>query len=77
MRFRLRTLLIVMGIVPVILAGTWIGLNSLSSKPSGSSALVIVAGLAWYALYAVGLGYAIACGMNAFLEVITKLRDRR
>ena len=61
MRYRLRTLLIVLAVLPPLLAAAWFTIAGLVSEPASildmGEVLSILMGLA------IGIGLAIACGI--------------
>ena len=73
MRHRLRTLLIVLALGPMVLAWAW----WLLWHEIGLAVLFVLAAVTLYGLFAFGTGFAIAWVINGINVLIAKLQGRR
>ena len=68
MQFRLRTLLIVLAVLPPLLAAAWIAITGVAGvAPDLGEALSMLLGLALAITLAIGLGFAVARVGNAVI----------
>jgi hypothetical protein len=81
MRYRLRTLLIVMAVAPPVLAGIWLALMWNSEEPERLILywylpLFLIAGFVIYNVVAISLGYAALWMFNATIDLLLRQRRR-
>jgi hypothetical protein len=71
MRYRLRTLLILLAVAPPLLAGLWIA----ATTELGFLVLGMAAAMALYGIFTIAAVYALAWVIAAVNELIARLQD--